>query len=282
MIAMSSFLMNSASSYVVDPKFPPSEEYNQSSYIPAAASDYYVPHHQVQHYHGYHHVNAGGGGGGGMVNGHHHASSMGYYAQHPSHAGYGGAYGAPCGIPPGQQSVPMTGHVAPTTIGHHQQAHHQSPGLIQRSPAPSPTPSLTTMIPCTNQSGQQSLGQHMQHGHMQQQTMHQPQQLNMQHEQNQHVSIMQHDQLAHLGSMVAQQQPTSQQMQQSQTQLQQNNSIQLCQPPTPNSPESDCDDASDMSDDSHNPVIYPWMKKIHVGGASRKFLIRLIHSFVLC
>ena len=80
---------------------------------------------------------------------------------------------------------------------------------------------------------------------------------------------MQHDQLSHLGSMVAAQQANGQQQLQTQIQQQQNNALQLCQPPTPNSPESDCDDGSDMSDDSHNPVIYPWMKKIHVAGARK-------------
>ena len=285
MIAMSSFLMNSGSSYVVDPKFPPSEEYSQSSYIPAAASDYYVP-HQVQHYHGYHHHSVNSGGG--VVNGHPSSASMGYYGQHPSHggaAGYGGAYGTPCGIAPGQQAVPMTGHVAPTTLGHHhhhhsqQQHQQQSPGLIQRSPAPSPTPSLTSMVTCPSQQIQaqqqqiQALGhQQLQHQHVQ--PLHQ-QQLNSSHLQQQQShgvvsqALMQHDQLSHLGSMVAQQ--ASGQQLQTQTQIQQQNSaaLQLCQPPTPNSPESDCDDGSDMSDDSHNPVIYPWMKKIHVAGARK-------------
>ncbi|KZS03897.1 putative Homrotic deformed protein [Daphnia magna] len=306
MIAMSSFLMNSGSSqYVVDPKFPPSEEYSQSSYIPAAvSSDYYVPHHQVQHYHGYHGHHA-----------HHHhngshpssvtsaAATMGYYGQHPSHGGAvisaggggyhgGGAYGAngPCGIAgPGQQvQVPMTGHVAPTLGHHHPQPiqHQQSPGMIQRSPAPSPTPSLTSMVTCPSQQiqaqQQQTLGHQqlqLQHQHVQQ-PLHQ-QQLNSSHLQQQQQqqqshgggvvsqALMQHDQLSHLGSMVAAQQSNGQQQLQTLTQTQiqqQNNALQLCQPPTPNSPESDCDDGSDMSDDSHNPVIYPWMKKIHVAG----------------
>ncbi|XP_057375224.1 homeotic protein deformed-like [Daphnia carinata] len=302
MIAMSSFLMNSGSSYVVDPKFPPSEEYSQSSYIPAAASDYYVPHHQVQHYHGYHGHHA-----------HHHhngnhpssvtsaAATMGYYGQHPSHGGAvisaggggyhgGGAYGAngPCGIAgSGQQvQVPMTGHVAPTLGHHHPQPlqHQQSPGLIQRSPAPSPTPSLTSMVTCPSQqiqTQQQTLGhqqqlqlQHQQHVQPLHQQQLNPSHLQQQQQQQQQShggvvsqALMQHDQLSHLGSMVAQQ-ANSQQQLQTQTQIQQQNSaLQLCQPPTPNSPESDCDDGSDMSDDSHNPVIYPWMKKIHVAGA---------------
>lgn len=304
MIAMSSFLMNSGSSYVVDPKFPPSEEYSQSSYIPAAASDYYVP-HQVQHYHGYHHHSVNSAG---VVNGHPSSvtASMGYYGQHPSHggttAGYGGAYGAPCGIAPGQQAVPMTGHVAPTTLGHHHhhpQQHQQSPGLIQRSPAPSPTPSLTSMVTCPSQQiqPQQQTIQHQQlqlqqHQHVQ--PLHQ--QLNSSHLQQQQQqqqqshgvvsqALMQHDQLSHLGSMVAQQANGQQLQTQTQIQQQQNNALQLCQPPTPNSPESDCDDGSDMSDDSHNPVIYPWMKKIHVAGARKLiflFLVSLTNNRGLC
>lgn len=245
---MSSFLMNTGA--YVDPKFPPSEEYNQSSYMPTAATEYYVP-HQSQHY-GYA-VNSVNGIGS------HQGASMGYYAQHPSHGG--GYYGAPCGMGPGQ--VPMTGHVAPTTLGHHHQQ-HSSPGLLHRSPVPSPTPSLTSMAPCGTQP--QSLSHHVSpllHQHLQP----------LHHSNIQGHGIgplmQQHSQLSqsmsqHHGSMGQQQSN-----QQHQTQLlQQSNALQLCQPPTPNSPESDIDDGSD-SDESQNPVIYPWMKKIHVAGASK-------------
>ena len=51
---MSSFLMNSGS--YVDPKFPTSEEYSQSSYIPH--SEYYNQHIQAAQHYGYG-VNAG-------------------------------------------------------------------------------------------------------------------------------------------------------------------------------------------------------------------------------
>ena len=288
---MSSFLMNSGTSYgvPVDPKFPPSEEYSQGSYIPAmgaaTANDvsYYsnVPHHQVhhhQHHHsGYHHVGyhhhqhqvvqpA-------ISNGHHnhHHHQGGYYAQPAGYGGYGSA--TPCGMNAngGQQAVPMTGHVAPAPQQLHQQQQqlHQdgSPGGLIRSPASSPTPSLTSMAPFTQQQQQHDpMQQHLQ------QTM-------------QHQGLMQqHDQLAHLGSMVAQQPQVpapqlsaSQQINSSSASLVQ----QLCQPPTPGSPmESDLDDGSDMSDDSHNPVIYPWMKKIHVAG-TRKFC-NAPRFFLLC
>ncbi|XP_050296920.1 homeobox protein Hox-C4 isoform X2 [Anthonomus grandis grandis] len=70
-MTMSSFLMNPVSGYqqpqhisagvVVDPKFPPSEEYSQSSYIPSATDNFFGNHHlnQPQHlnygYHNHHH-----------------------------------------------------------------------------------------------------------------------------------------------------------------------------------------------------------------------------------
>lgn len=93
---MSSFLMNPVSGYqqpqhisagvVVDPKFPPSEEYSQSSYIPSATDNFFGNHHlnQPQHlqygYHNHHHHQAGYGtslplsnsGYGGYGNYYHH------------------------------------------------------------------------------------------------------------------------------------------------------------------------------------------------------------------
>jgi len=278
MIAMSSFLMNSGTSYVVDPKFPPSEEYSQSSYIPVVAAStattgqdvYYggnVPHHHHQvHHHGYggyhqqqhqpqqHYVHH-------QVNGH-HQHHQGYYGQHPSHGtttttGGGGYYGAPCG-----GMTPVTGHVAPV---HH---HQESPLLItqqQTRTSPvnssgSPTPSLTNFSQhqIDPMGGQQHLIQ--------------------QQQQQLHMNSV-HDQLAHLGSMVAQQPPVSVVPSPEMAGGGNNNSV-LCsqhQPPTPSSPddaESDLMDEGvsdeELSDDSHNPVIYPWMKKIHVAG-TRKF-----------
>ena len=235
----------------VDPKFPPTEEYNQSSYIPSA-TDYYHVSHQAQHY-GYAVNSINNINGLNGLNGH-QTSSMGYYGQHP-----GGYYSAPCGMtvthstPLGQQQ-------------HHQQQQQQlsSPGLIQRSPVPSPTPSLTSMAPCGPVQGHH-VSPLLNHQHLQ-------------HQQHQHQfqlgpATPQQQQQLH-GSVIAAQQnncPTQTQIQQQQQLQQQQPQHQLCQPPTPNSPESDLDDGSD-SDPEHNPVIYPWMKKIHVAGA-RKFLL---------
>ncbi|KAL1506540.1 hypothetical protein ABEB36_005881 [Hypothenemus hampei] len=73
-MTMSSFLMNPVSGYqqpqhisagdVVDPKFPPSEEYSHNSYIPSATENFFGNHHlnQPQHlqygYHNHHHHQA--------------------------------------------------------------------------------------------------------------------------------------------------------------------------------------------------------------------------------
>ena len=55
---MSSFLMNPSSAYthhsvVVDPKFPPTEEYSQNNYIssPVTGPDYFGNHQQYGGYH---------------------------------------------------------------------------------------------------------------------------------------------------------------------------------------------------------------------------------------
>ncbi|XP_060523786.1 homeobox protein Hox-A5a isoform X2 [Cylas formicarius] len=89
-MTMSSFLMNPVSGYqqpqhisagvVVDPKFPPSEEYSQSSYIPSSTDNFFGNHHlnQPQHHlqYGYHN--------------HHQAGTYGSAGVPLSNSGYGG------------------------------------------------------------------------------------------------------------------------------------------------------------------------------------------------
>uniref|UniRef100_A0AAR5PIQ2 Homeobox domain-containing protein n=1 Tax=Dendroctonus ponderosae TaxID=77166 RepID=A0AAR5PIQ2_DENPD len=110
-MTMNSFLMNPVSGYqqpqhispgvVVDPKFPPTEEYSQNSYIPAATENFFgnTPLNQPQHIqYAYHH------------NPHHHQPSYG--ASLPlSNSGYGG-YGN----------------------YYHPQLHHPAPPLHQARP----------------------------------------------------------------------------------------------------------------------------------------------------
>lgn len=65
---------------VVDPKFPPSEEYSQNSYIPSPTDNFFGNHHlnQPQHHlqYGYH--------------GHHQASTYGSTGMSLTNSGYGG------------------------------------------------------------------------------------------------------------------------------------------------------------------------------------------------
>ncbi|XP_030758210.1 homeobox protein Hox-C4a isoform X2 [Sitophilus oryzae] len=106
-MTMSSFLMNPVSGYqqpqhisagvVVDPKFPPHEEYSQSSYIPATSDNFFGNHHlnQPQHLqYGYHN--------------HHHQGAYGTSSLSLSNSGYG-SYGN----------------------YYHHQLHHPSPPLHQ-------------------------------------------------------------------------------------------------------------------------------------------------------
>ncbi|KAL3279887.1 hypothetical protein HHI36_017393 [Cryptolaemus montrouzieri] len=107
---MSSFLMNPvsgatlSSSYqqtqhlsagvVVDPKFPPSEEYSQNSYIPSATNDFFGNHHipQSQHhlqygYHNHHQPSAYGSTPVPITNGGYGSYGNYYHPQLHSHHG---------------------------------------------------------------------------------------------------------------------------------------------------------------------------------------------------
>ncbi|CAG9765327.1 unnamed protein product [Ceutorhynchus assimilis] len=126
-MTMSSFLMNPVSGYqqpqhisagvVVDPKFPPSEEYSQSSYIPSATDNFFGNHHlnQPQHLqYGYH-------------NHHHHQASYGTSLP-LSNSGYG-SYGN----------------------YYHHQLHHPSPPLHQVRPVqPLHEPSQNQLLNCAS------------------------------------------------------------------------------------------------------------------------------------
>uniref|UniRef100_T1ISS8 Homeobox domain-containing protein n=1 Tax=Strigamia maritima TaxID=126957 RepID=T1ISS8_STRMM len=117
LMIMSSFLMNSAS--YVDPKFPPNEEYSQSSYISSPpAAEYYGP-PPAQHY-GYSNLNS------------HHA--VNYGRETVSYTNHGPSYyQQPCGLTHGQPQ-PLPGQIAPAP-------NSQSPvppTPAHRSPGPSP------------------------------------------------------------------------------------------------------------------------------------------------
>ena len=186
------------SSIYADPKFPPSEEYNQNSYIPTqSVSDYYV---NPQHY-GYPQVPYG-----------------------PYSHQMGGYYSP-------QQSCTMG-----PQLGHVVSIPHQvsSPG-VPRSNVGSPSPlSCTGAIPP---------GLHQQHMMCQSQLQSQAEQLQG------HIALQQDIQNRH-----------QQQQQLTEQGLMSHHSGRS------SSPSSECSDDGNLSEGA-NPVIYPWMKKIHVAGA---------------
>ncbi|CAG0878588.1 unnamed protein product [Darwinula stevensoni] len=198
---MSSFLMSSAASpYVQEPKFPPTEEYSQSSYIPNhGASEYY--HHQG----GYGYASAP------VHHPHHHPQyprdNMGYGGPPAPVQGY---YQQPCAMP---LSQPLPGHVAPSVGVPVVQT--QSPILGHRSPVSSPQPPYTPNSANLSQQPPQQ-----QQGGLQQQS-------------------------CHSGTT----------------------------PPIPDCSQAQqpgCQQAGEDSDSSGSqPVIYPWMKKLHVAGAGK-------------
>lgn len=144
---MSSFLMNSGP--YVDPKFPPSEEYSQGSYIPH--SEYYIPQHQ--HY-GYPSAQAHLGYGRESV------------AYNPSAAAAAAGYYQQTFMHPAQH---MGGHTVPTLP-------NPSPPTqptLHRSPVPvsSPQPPSSGMTVGGMMASPGQLGQQPQHpGHAGQQT----------------------------------------------------------------------------------------------------------------
>ena len=100
---MSSFLMNSAGSYV-DPKFLTAEDYSQGGgYVhhSAAAADYYSQHSAVQYQSNY----PGSGAAATAINSQHAALNNAAYSREAAAAaamGYGGYY-QNCGMSPHQQ-----------------------------------------------------------------------------------------------------------------------------------------------------------------------------------
>jgi len=198
-MTMSSFLMNSGA--YADPKFPASEEYSQSSYIPHG-SDYYSQHVQAQaaqHY-GYHGVNAG----------------HGVYPNPRDPMGYGGYY-QQCGVTmsPHQQAAMhqamAAGHLPSPLVPNSVSAvaAGYSPGQLGshhggRSPVSSPTPTAPSHMGGYN-SGQVTPG----------------------------GGTSQHNTSGNEGGL-----------------------------------SSDCsDDEGSPGGGGQMPVVYPWMKKIHVAGA---------------
>ncbi|XP_046480578.1 homeobox protein Hox-A4 [Neodiprion pinetum] len=297
---MSSFLMNPSTaggyhqqhqqptphhlapaSVVVDPKFPPSEEYSQSNYIPSTGAEFFggghhLNHpqsHQLQyHYHQHHHqatstpygaspavqLNGGYAGYGGYYgphHPHHQVHAVHHASLHPHHQAVGAL-----AMPPEAQQPPLT---CPPSM--------QNPQPHQQPPAPAPTvlgsTALSPPLMASHVQQPDPLQQHQQQQQQQQQS-----------QQPKHESTTCSP--AGSGSLhrdnspdLQQQQPQSQHIQNSH-QAQQQHHLDDC---------SDQDDIEDdqmmegspgmMDDDEEDDengdrVIYPWMKKIHVAGVA--------------
>lgn len=260
-------------SVVVDPKFPPSEEYSQSNYIPSTGADFFggghhLNHpqsHQLQyHYHQHHHqatstpygaspavqLNGGYAGYGGYYgphHPHHQVHAVHHASLHPHHQAVGAL-----AMPPEAQQPPLT---CPPSMQNPQP--HQPPApasTVLGSTALSP-PLMATHVQQTDQL--------QQHQHQQQQQPQQPKHENttcspagsgslhrdnspdLQQQQPQHIQSSHQTQQHHLDDGSDQDDMEDDQM-------------------MDGSPGMMDDDEED--DENGDRVIYPWMKKIHVAG----------------
>ncbi|XP_008543781.1 homeotic protein deformed [Microplitis demolitor] len=261
--------------FVVDPKFPPSEEYSQSNYIPSPGGDFFSSSHHLNHaqtnqlqygYHQHHHqatstpygaasavpLNGGYPGYGGYYSPHHphHQVHTVHHANlHPHHHGIGAL-----AMPPEAQQPPLT---CSTSI------QSQQP---QQQPQQRP---LSSSILEASNSSPSILSSHIQTSDTQQHPQHlqQSQSQQQQHENNSCSPTRP-------GSLLRDSSPDLQPthhhqgiVPSSQQHLTDDNSDQddmdQDDPTTDGSPGDDDDDDDDGKD---NRKIFPWMKKIHVAG----------------
>ena len=275
--------MNSAGSYV-DPKFLTGEDYTQGGYghHSAAAADYYNQHSAVQYQSNY----PVSGAAAAAVNSQHALNSAAYSREAAAAAmGYGGYY-QNCGMSPHQQhaaamqQMAAVSHLsplvsspgAPGTVGSGGSGSHMPGGSLvpvsSRSPDASPIPQLNNSSSSLTNNQQQQQQQQLQQQLVQQQQ-----------QQQQHMSGYPSP-------------PPQQQQHLSGSMLPGScggggggggsgggggggggvPSLGSCTPQPQLTPDggmsSDCsDDEGSPQGSGHMPVVYPWMKKIHVAGA---------------
>lgn len=288
---MSSFLMNPGgyhqqhqqpvahlgpASVVVDPKFPPSEEYSQNNYIQSTGADFFggghhLNHqsHQLQYGYQHHHqaastpygtssavqLNGGYAGYGGYYaphHPHHQVHAVHHASLHPHHHAVGAL-----AMPPEAQQPPLT---CPPSM--------QSQQPQQQPPVPASTVLGTTPLSPSIMPNHVRQSENIQ--------QHQHQQTQQQHEGNvcspAGSGSLQRDNSPDLPQQ--QQQNQHQHMQGSQQHQNQHHTDE-------GSDQEDVDDdqimdgspgmMEDEDDDEENGdrVIYPWMKKIHVAGVGK-------------
>ncbi|CAL7952299.1 unnamed protein product [Xylocopa violacea] len=286
-----------ATSVMVDPKFPPSEEYSQSNYIPSTGADFFpatggghhLNHpqsHQLQYgYHQHHHqaastpygassavqLNGGYAGYGGYYgphHPHHQVHAVHHASLHPHHHAVGAL-----AMPPEAQQPPLT---CPSSMQNQQQPQQQQPP-VSASTVLGSTP-LSPGIMQNHVQPPDSLQHHQQPSQQQQQPPHDgnacsPPSSGQLHRDNS-PDLQQQPPAAQQPQHIQTAQQQTQQQQQSQQQSQQQHHV------------DDGSDQDDMEDDqmmdgspgmmdeeeedeeNGDRVIYPWMKKIHVAGVA--------------
>ncbi|XP_003487460.1 homeobox protein Hox-A4 [Bombus vosnesenskii] len=286
-----------ATSVMVDPKFPPSEEYSQSNYIPSTGAEFFpasggghhLNHpqsHQLQYgYHQHHHQAAstpygassavqlnGGYAGYGSYYGPHHPHHQVHAVHHASLHPHHHAVGA-LAMPPEAQQPPLT---CPSSMQNQQQPQQQQPP-VSASTVLGSTP-LSPGIMQNHVQPPDSLQHHQQPS--QQQTPHEsnacsPASSSQLHRDNspdlqQQPSTGQQSQ--HIQN--SQQQQPTQQQQQNQQQSQQQHHVDEGSDQDDMEDDQMMDGSPGMLEDEEEEeengdrVIYPWMKKIHVAGVA--------------
>ncbi|XP_067212432.1 homeobox protein Hox-A4 [Linepithema humile] len=268
-----------ATSVMVDPKFPPSEEYSQSNYIPSTGADFFSsggaghhlshPQSQLQYgYHQHHHqaastpygasstvqLNGGYAGYSGYYGPHHHQVHPVHHATlHPHHHAVGAL-----AMPPEAQQPPLT---CPSSM------QSQQPQQQQQSSVPTSTILAST-----------PLSPSLMQNHVQQPDA-------LQHHQQQHEN----NACSPAGSSQLHR-DNSPDLQTQQSLSQQSQHIQSGQPQTSQQSQQqhhveDSSDADDVEDgqmegspgmieeeeedeENRDRPIYPWMKKVHVAGVA--------------
>ncbi|KAK9695643.1 hypothetical protein QE152_g32434 [Popillia japonica] len=252
---MSSFLMNPVSgatlpsSYhqqpqhlsagvVVDPKFPPSEEYSQSNYIPSPSGDFFGGHHIAQHQQ--HHLQYG-------YHNHHQTSSYGPSSVPISNGGYGG-YG---------------NYYHPQLHSHHSLHGHQIRPPISLHPE-----TQQSMVSCGNmQPHQQSSQPPVSNSQSILQNLAdiapsvtQPSDVNS--------SVCSPASTGH-GQDSRGSPPGAHSLQELGLRLEDNASDEQEDVDDDHEGSPSCMDEEEEEDENGDRVIYPWMKKIHVAGVCK-------------
>jgi len=266
-----------ATSVMVDPKFPPNEEYSQSNYIPSTGTDFFsggngghhLAHPQSQLQYGYHQH-------------HHQAASTPYGASsavqlNGGYAGYGGYYG-----PPHPHHQVHAVHHANLHSHHHAVGTLAIPAEAQQPPLTCPSsiqsqqqPQQQPSVPTSTILGSTPLSPSIMQNHVQPPDT-------LQHHQQQHennaCSPVGSGQLHRDNSPDLQaQQSLSQQSQHIQSSQQQASQQQQQHHVEDSSDADDMEDGQmespsgvmdeeEEDEDNKDRTIYPWMKKIHVAG----------------